>query len=135
MTSRIWGCTSTRRGCTPARPVASAPLRNRDSVLSRTTGETARGCRFDHPAFYYRHPRSAEEATKMTPKRLFEFGGYLAATILVAFGITALVMGVNGRGTVSSSLKQEQITGTPDMTPTGIAGEIAGAKAAQAKLF
>ena len=53
---------------------------------------------------------------------------------MISFGIAALVMGVNGRSTVSSSLKQEQIVGTPDMTPKGIAGEVAGAKAAQAKL-
>jgi hypothetical protein len=71
----------------------------------------------------------------MTKKRAFEFGGYIAAAILVAFGVAALVMGVNGRNTVGSSLKQEQIVGTPDMTPKAIAGEVAGAKAAQMKLF
>jgi hypothetical protein len=36
---------------------------------------------------------------------------------------------------VSDSLKQEQITGTPDMTPTAIAGEVTAAKQAQSKLF
>jgi hypothetical protein len=71
----------------------------------------------------------------MTKRKVFEFGGYAAAVILVAFGIAALVLGVNGRNTVSSSLKQEQITGTPDMTPQAIAGEVTAAKAAQAKLF
>jgi hypothetical protein len=71
----------------------------------------------------------------MTKKKLFEFGGYAAAVILVAFGIAALVMGVNGRDTVNSSLKQEQIVGTPDMTPKAIAGEVAAARAAQEKLF
>jgi hypothetical protein len=71
----------------------------------------------------------------MTKKKLFELGGYAAALILVAFGIAALVMGVNGRDTVSSSLKQEQIVGTPDMTPKAIAGEVAAARAAQGKLF
>jgi hypothetical protein len=45
------------------------------------------------------------------------------------------VMGMNGRSTVSDSLKQEQITGTPDMTPTAIAGEVTAAKQAQSKLF
>jgi hypothetical protein len=44
-------------------------------------------------------------------------------------------MGMNGRSTVSDSLKQEQITGTPDMTPTAIAGEVTAAKQAQSKLF
>ena len=71
----------------------------------------------------------------MTKKRLFEFGGYAAAVVLIAFGVAALVMGVNGRDTVNSSLKQEQIVGTPDMTPKAIAGEVAAARAAQTKLF
>src|SRR2546428_10520677 len=42
-------------------------------------------------------------------RKLFEFGGLVAAVVLIGFGITAIVMGVNGRSTVSSSLKQEQI--------------------------
>ena len=71
----------------------------------------------------------------MTKRKVFEFGGYAAAVILVAFGIATLVMGMNGRNTVNSSLKQEQITGTPDMTPTAIAGEVTAAKAAQQKLL
>jgi hypothetical protein len=70
----------------------------------------------------------------MTKRNIFELGGVLAATVLVALGIAALVMGVNGHGTVNTSLKQEQITGTPDMTPAGIAPEVAQIKAAQAKL-
>jgi hypothetical protein len=71
----------------------------------------------------------------MTKRRIFEFGGYVAAAVLVAFGIASLVMGMNGRDTVNSSLKAEQIVGTPDMTPKAIAGEVAAAKAAQTKLF
>jgi hypothetical protein len=71
----------------------------------------------------------------MTKRRIFEFGGYVAAAILVAFGIAALVMGVNGRDTVNSNLRHEQIVGSGDMTPKAIVGEIAAAKAAQAKLF
>jgi hypothetical protein len=71
----------------------------------------------------------------MTKKKIFEFGGYTAAVVLVAFGIAALVMGVNGRDTVNSSLKQEQIVGSPDMTPKAAAGEVVAARAAQQKLF
>ena len=41
----------------------------------------------------------------MTKRKIFEFGGYVAAAVLVAFGIAALVMGVNGRSTVNSSLE------------------------------
>jgi hypothetical protein len=53
-------------------------------------------------------------------RKVFEFGGVVAAAILVAFGIAAIVMGVNGRNTVRDSLKLEQIVGSPDMTPAAI---------------
>jgi hypothetical protein len=56
-------------------------------------------------------------------RKLFEFGGLVAAVVLVAFGVTAIVMGVNGRSTVQKSLSQELIVGTPDMTPAAIAAE------------
>jgi hypothetical protein len=58
-----------------------------------------------------------------TSRKLFEYGGIAASIILVAFGITAIVLGVNGRSTVQSSLKQEAIVGTPDMTPSAIKAE------------
>jgi F0F1-type ATP synthase membrane subunit c/vacuolar-type H+-ATPase subunit K len=70
-----------------------------------------------------------------TLRKVFEIGGVVAAAVLIAFGIAALVMGMNGQSTVNSSLKQEQITGSGDMTPTAIAGEVKGAKAAQTALF
>ena len=50
-------------------------------------------------------------------RRLFELGGVVAAVILIAFGITTIVMGLNGRSTVRDNIQQEQIVGTPDMTP------------------
>ena len=56
-------------------------------------------------------------------RRAFELGGFVAAAILIAFGVVAIVMGVTGRSTVRDSLKQEQIVGTPDMTKTAIAAE------------
>jgi hypothetical protein len=56
-------------------------------------------------------------------RTLFEWGGFAAGAILVAFGIAAIVMGFNGRSTVSDSLKQEQIVGSADMTPALIAKE------------
>jgi hypothetical protein len=56
-------------------------------------------------------------------RKFFEFGGVVAAAVLIAFGITAIAMGVSGRGTVSHSLKQEKIVGTPDMTPAAITAE------------
>src|ERR687886_2276376 len=56
-------------------------------------------------------------------RRFFEIGGVVAAAILIAFGITSIVMGVNGRSTVRDSLGQELIVGSPDMTPAAIAKE------------
>jgi hypothetical protein len=54
-------------------------------------------------------------------RKVFEIGGVVAAAVLIAFGIATIVMGFNGRSTVRDSLKQEQIVGTPDMTPAAIA--------------
>jgi hypothetical protein len=69
-----------------------------------------------------------KEAQKMTAKKLFEFGGYTAAAILVAFGIAALVLGVNGRSEVRTDVKREQIVGSPDMNKTAILAEAKEAK-------
>ena len=56
-------------------------------------------------------------------RKVFELGGVLAAIVLIAFGITSIVMGVNGQSTVNKSLKQELIVGSPDMTPPAITAE------------
>jgi hypothetical protein len=56
-------------------------------------------------------------------KKILEFGGIAAGIILIAFGVAAIVLGFQGKNTVSSSLKEQQIVGTPDMTPAGIAQE------------
>lgn len=56
-------------------------------------------------------------------KRFLEFGGVAAAIVLIAFGAAAIVLGVNGKHTVGTSLKWEQITGSSDMTPAGIKAE------------
>ena len=50
-------------------------------------------------------------------RRAFEIGGLAAAAILIAFGAVAIYMGVNGHSTVRSSIKQEKIVGSGDMTP------------------
>ena len=59
----------------------------------------------------------------LTKRRIFEYGGIAASIILVAFGIAAIVLGVNGRSTVQSNLKQEAIVGSADMTPSAIKAE------------
>ncbi|MDX6519090.1 MAG: hypothetical protein QOF50_1936, partial [Gaiellaceae bacterium] len=53
----------------------------------------------------------------------FELGGIAASIVLIAFGIGAIALGLNGRSTVRDSLKLEQIVGSPDMTRDGIAAE------------
>jgi hypothetical protein len=50
-------------------------------------------------------------------RKLFEWGGFAAGAVLIAFGVVAIVMGFSGRSTVSDSLAQEKIVGSPDMTP------------------
>ena len=50
-------------------------------------------------------------------KRIFQWGGVAASVVLMAFGIGAVVIGVQGRSEVQDKLAQEHIVGTPDMTP------------------
>ena len=56
-------------------------------------------------------------------RKLFEWGGFAAGAILIAFGVVAIIMGFSGRATVADSLKQEKIVGSADMTPALIAKE------------
>ena len=42
-------------------------------------------------------------------RKLFEIGGIIAGVVLMAFGVAAISMGIDGRATVRDSLKQEQI--------------------------
>jgi hypothetical protein len=68
-------------------------------------------------------------------RKIFEIGGVVAAAVLIAFGIAAIVMGMDGRSTVNSSLKQEQIYGSGDMSPSAIQPEVTAAQAQQTVLF
>lgn len=63
--------------------------------------------------------------------RLYRFGGIAASILLIAFGIGAVVAGVNGRDQVRADLAREHIVGTPDMK--GVANQKidTGAKAKQ----
>jgi len=56
-------------------------------------------------------------------RKALEIGGYIAAAVLIAFGVVAIFMGVSGRSTVSDSIKNEKIVGSADMTPAGITAE------------
>jgi hypothetical protein len=73
-------------------------------------------------------PVAAQSAAKRIQlSTVLEWGGVVAGAILIAFGVAAIVMGFNGRSTVHSSLKAEQIVGTQDMTPSAIKTEAAQA--------
>jgi Tfp pilus assembly major pilin PilA len=50
-------------------------------------------------------------------------GGVVAGAVLIAFGIVVIVLAINGQHTLKNELKNQQITGTPDMTPTAIKAE------------
>jgi uncharacterized iron-regulated membrane protein len=56
-------------------------------------------------------------------KRAFELGGYATAVVLVAFGIGALAISLNGRSEVRDNVARENIVGSPDMTPDAIREE------------
>jgi hypothetical protein len=56
-------------------------------------------------------------------KKFLEVGGFIAGAVLVLFGVVIIALGATSRSTVNSSLSQEKITGTPDMTPTLIKAE------------
>jgi hypothetical protein len=43
-------------------------------------------------------------------RKVFEIGGLIASVVLIAFGATAIVMGVDGRDTVRTNLAAEQIS-------------------------
>jgi hypothetical protein len=60
-------------------------------------------------------------------RKVFEIGGFVSAAVLIAFGVAAIVMGVNGRNAVRDSLAAEKIVGSGDMT---VAAITADAKAA-----
>ena len=65
----------------------------------------------------------AGSESKSTLRTLLEWGGFVAGAVLVTFGVVAIVMGFQGRATVSDSLKQEKIVGSADMTPAAIKEE------------
>ena len=59
----------------------------------------------------------------MTQKKIFEIGGYIAAAILIAFGLGSIGMSINGRNEVRADVKREYIVGSQDMNKTAILAE------------
>lgn len=52
--------------------------------------------------------------------KLFRFGGYLASTVLIVFGIGAAVLGTLGFLEVRDTIARENITATPDAEEIGV---------------
>jgi len=66
------------------------------------------------------------ERSKIMRKWL-KIGGFVAGAVLIVFGGISLGLGISGYSTVQDSIKQEQIVGSPDMTPSAIKAEVAKA--------
>jgi hypothetical protein len=71
-------------------------------------------------------------------KKVFAYGGIVASLILIAFGVGAIAIGIDGRNDVRDAIAEQNITATPD------AGELSNGKlepgqaiktGAQAKAF
>ncbi len=60
--------------------------------------------------------------------KFLTYAGIAASVLLIAFGIGMVATGLSARSTVHDNLAQEQIKGTPDMTPTGIAAAVKESK-------
>ena len=52
-------------------------------------------------------------------RKLYQYGGIAASIVLIAFGIGAIYMGIDGRSMVRSDLAREQIVGTDDSNIAG----------------
>jgi hypothetical protein len=50
----------------------------------------------------------------MSVRKLSEYGGYIAGVVLIAFGVVAIFMGVNGRNEVRDQLAAQNITAGGD---------------------
>jgi hypothetical protein len=52
--------------------------------------------------------------------KALRIGGFVSGAILIVFGIVVIALAINGRSTVTDSLKDEKIVGSSDMNPTDI---------------
>jgi hypothetical protein len=55
-------------------------------------------------------------------KQVFAYGGIVASVILIAFGVGAIAIGIDGRNEVRDAIAEQNITATPD------AGELTNGK-------
>jgi hypothetical protein len=54
----------------------------------------------------------------MSRDRVFRVGGIVSGAVLIVFGVVTIVLAIYGQHTVTTELKRQKITGTPDMTPS-----------------
>ena len=52
--------------------------------------------------------------------KALRIGGFVSGAILIVFGVVVIVLAINGHSTVTDSLKDEKIVGSPDMNPSDI---------------
>jgi hypothetical protein len=71
----------------------------------------------------------------MTMTKIFRYAGIAASVALIAFGIGAAVIGLNGHNRVGTELAREQIVGTPDSTIAGQKVNTGGEAQAFAKVM
>jgi hypothetical protein len=60
------------------------------------------------------HDSFRRSRKELEMSKILQYGGIAASVVLIAFGVGAIVTGMNGRERVHSDLKREQIIGTPD---------------------
>jgi hypothetical protein len=60
--------------------------------------------------------------------KFFKYAGIAASVLLLAFGVGMIVTGTSAQSTVNDNLAQENITGTPDMTPALTAAAVKESK-------
>src|SRR5439155_2819607 len=99
---------------------ASAEMRAEPRGIRIAVAEKP-GCRGGPVAGNWARQPASRRKTAM--KKTLEIGGFISGAILIAFGVVVIALGASGRSTVNDSLKQEQIVGTPDMTPALIKAE------------
>jgi hypothetical protein len=68
-----------------------------------------------------RSMNGSEKGVAMTS--LFKWGGIAASIVLIAFGAGSIALGAWGINNVRDNLQLEQISGSPDMTPSAIKAE------------
>jgi hypothetical protein len=60
------------------------------------------------------HQVTADEKEEEEMKKAFAYGGIAASVILIAFGIGAIAIGIDGRNDVRDAIAEQSITATPD---------------------